>query len=914
MAIKPIQILINAKDNASGVFSRLQKTVAGIGAALAGYFGISAFAGAVRGAAELEAKLSEVQAVSGATTSELQDMRKAAEAAGATTQFTATEAADALGNLARAGLSSADAIKALPATLQLAQAGGLGLAQSSEIVTKTLAGFGFAASEAGRVADVLAKGANASNTSVEGLGQALSYAAPVAVSLGLSLEQTTAIIGKFADAGIDASRAGTALNSILSQFSDPASKFRRELAAAGITTTDFGKALEQLAAAGPAGQKAVLAVGQEAGPALRALLNQGIGSLTGLQRVLEAAGGSAAATAKLIEDNLLGAFKGLGSAWDAVKIGLLTPVLPVLRQGVEQLTTSLREAVSDGTVAKFGNAIAEGFRSALDWAKSFLSTVDFAAIAASISSAAEKTGAAFDAIAIKAQTAGNTVQTAWGVMSAGVNVLLAGIYKLGELFASVAGGIQNSVAGIATALSKISFGSLSESFRAAAAEIQLSADATLSVADAFNERAADAFAAVAEGAELARKGWDGLTSSTEAATTSLDIASAATKALTADLGSAAQSAEALGSAAQTASAKQVQAAQAAKEEVARLRQAYQEALDAGNAQGALEALQKIQQELKKTSDQASATAAEIDAAFARMGVQTKEQLADAAANALRDFKLIEDSGRATADGLADAFRRYAESAIAANGGVATEALKSQAAMRGLSIEVDSAGKTIVRGMKDAADATEDVGDSARQSAQGYSALALSAEDAAAAVERAAAAERKRRGVDKDGFSVDKDGNRIVMGNEYGSLTGIYNIAKNAGLTEVQARKLALEFSDGQGNIPYMNNPGQKRYGDKYGSLSTAVWKAIEQITFSEKALRPPVEKKETDQTDDTAAGQRAGVGGAGAGVTSSQRGSSVSINLSLSGSSRGSVQTDAAGADVLQSFLAELAAAKRSAM
>ena len=142
---------------------------------------------------------------------------------------------------------------------------------------------------------VLAKGANATNTSVEGLAQALSYAAPVANSLGLSLETTVAIIGKFADAGIDASRAGTALNSILSQFSNPASKYREELAAAGITTSNFEAALHQLAAAGPAGSKAILAVGQEAGPALRALLNQGMGALDELKTRLDSAAGSAAA-------------------------------------------------------------------------------------------------------------------------------------------------------------------------------------------------------------------------------------------------------------------------------------------------------------------------------------------------------------------------------------------------------------------------------------------------------------------------------------------------------------------------------------------------------------------------------------------------------------------------------------------
>ena len=275
-----------------------------VASAIAGYFGISAFVGAVKGAADLEAKLSEVKAVSGATAEEMKLLRKAAEDAGAATKFTATEGADALGNLTRAGLSARDAIAALPAVLQLAQAGGIGLAEASEYITKTVMGMGLAFTDAGRVADVLAAGANASNTSVTGLAQALSYAAPVAKSLGLDLEFTVAVIGKFADAGIDASRAGTALNAILSQFKDPASRFRQELAATGIITGNFEQALRQLAKAGPEGQRAILAVGTEAGPALTALLNQGIGALDALKGKLDEARGSAAATAATMEENL----------------------------------------------------------------------------------------------------------------------------------------------------------------------------------------------------------------------------------------------------------------------------------------------------------------------------------------------------------------------------------------------------------------------------------------------------------------------------------------------------------------------------------------------------------------------------------------------------------------------------------
>lgn len=405
MAIKPISILINAKDQASGVLDLLRQNAKKVGAAIVAYFGFRSFAGAINGAAELEGKLSEVQAVSGATADEMVRLRKAAEDAGATTRYTATEAAGALGNLSRAGLDANQSISALPGTLALAQAGNIGLEESASIVTKTLAGFGLEAEKSGQVADVLAKGANSANTNVLGLAQALSYAAPTAQSLGLSMETTVAIIGKFADAGIDASRAGTALNAILAQFSDPASRFRKELADIGITTNDFEEALRQMAAAGPGAQKALLAVGTEAGPAIRAFLNQGIGAFDELKTKLLDAEGAAKATADTMENNLQGAARGLGSAWDTVKNALATPVLPVLKDGITQLAGALRSAVSDGTVGRFGSAIASGFQAALTWARAFISEVDFAALAERAGSAADRVGAAFDSLAEKATRA-----------------------------------------------------------------------------------------------------------------------------------------------------------------------------------------------------------------------------------------------------------------------------------------------------------------------------------------------------------------------------------------------------------------------------------------------------------------------------------------------------------------------------
>lgn len=705
MVINPVEIIIRAKDEASSIFSSMGSKVAAVGASIAAYFGINAFVGAVKGAADLEAKLSEVQAVSGATTAEMVLLRKAAEDAGSTTKFTATEGAEALGNLARSGLNAKDAIAALPAVLQLAQAGGIGLAEASEFITKATMGMGMAFSDAGRVADVLAMGANASNTSVTGLAQALSYAAPLANTLGLDLESTVAIIGKFADAGIDASRAGTALNAIMSQFADPASKFRTELAAAGITTTNFEQSLRQLAAAGPAGSSAINAVGTEAGPALRALLNQGISALDDLKAKLDSAKGSAADTAAVMQNNLKGSFDSLGSAWDTVKNTLATPVLPVLKDGVDKLSKAFSDAVSSGVVGKFGESIAVAFQAGIKWAQDFAAKIDFTQVAADLRAFADRAGEVFTQIGEHARAAGDSAKLAYGVMSAGVNAVLSGVYGLGVAFAGVAEGIQNGLALLYDGMAKITFGGISERYKQSAADMRLSAEATSAASYAMAAKAISSFTAMADGAQVARNAFTDLANSSAGAAAKSDTSAKAFDSVAASLSGAGSAATDAASKVSDSAAKQQTAALETKAKVAALRAEYEAAVATGNWQLAAEKMQALRDaakeaqgstaELKKKAEE---DAAAIAASFERMGIKTKDQLTTFAATAKQDFERIKESGQATAEGLQSAFKKYAEAAIAANNGVASEALKSEAAMRGLQITTDNTGKSIVSAM------------------------------------------------------------------------------------------------------------------------------------------------------------------------------------------------------------------------
>lgn len=720
MAFKPIQIVINAKDNASAVLGRLEKSVKAVGLAVAGYFGIKAFAGGIQGAADFEAAMSRVKAATDGSAKEMAALTKAAQDAGSSTKYTSVEAAGALENLAKAGLSAGDSIKSLPAVLALAQAGDIELGTASEYLTKAVMGMGLAFDDAARVADVLALGANATNTSVEGLAQALSYAAPVANSLGVSLESTVAIIGKFADAGIDASRAGTALNSIMSQFANPASKFRQELGAAGIVTTDFDKALRQLAASGPAGEKAINAVGLEAGPALRSLLNQGMGALDGLTESLHNAKGSADAAARTMSDNLKGALTGLGSVWDSVVIALNTPVLPVLKEGVDALAGSLRRLIDDGSVSRMGQVLASAFDSGIKGVQNFLGALNVDQIILRMQVIGSEVGETFQRITTFATNAGNAVRMAWGVMSAGTHAVMAVIYKVGEAFAGVASNVQSGVALIMDGLSLITFGGVSASFKQAAEEIRLSAEATWASSQALAVKAEDSFNSMADSALMARDGWDGLTGAVEQTNKVLPTLGKTVQEVAAQIEASGQAA----AKAKVAVEAKAESDRKAAESVKRLKQEYEELIRSGNLQEAAKRLLEIdraQQQLSKSAGKAQETADLLEQAYKNLGLTSNAELKKAADAARESFALLAKDGTQPPQRIAEAWKVMADRVIAANGGIAPSWLKTEAAVKGYEIAVDKAGKSVAstekatlratgsmaKGFRDLGDAADD---------------------------------------------------------------------------------------------------------------------------------------------------------------------------------------------------------------
>lgn len=183
-------------------------------------------------------QMARVKAVSGATKKEFEEMRKEAEKLGATTKYSATQAAEALENLVRNGLSAKDATKSLAKVLELAGSQAIDLAQAADIATAVMNGFGKSVEDLGRVNDILASTTANSATNVTDLSEALKNVAPIANLLGASMEEVCAAIGTLADVGIKGSQAGNALRGILNRLIKPTKQGQEALDRYGISISE----------------------------------------------------------------------------------------------------------------------------------------------------------------------------------------------------------------------------------------------------------------------------------------------------------------------------------------------------------------------------------------------------------------------------------------------------------------------------------------------------------------------------------------------------------------------------------------------------------------------------------------------------------------------------------------------------
>lgn len=313
------------------------------------------FAQATRTIAGFEEAIARLGAVSGTmATPALDQLAATARELGASTQFTASEAAQGLTFLAQAGFSANEQLAAIGPTLDLAVAGNLDLAQSADLASNVLSGFSLAAEETARVVDVLANTAFSSNTSVAQLGEALKFVAPVAGAVGRSVEETAAALGVLGDAGIQASLAGTNLRGIISALLRPTGEAKDTIDDLGFSLQDLdpstrslGAIFRQFADANLSAADAVAIFGRR-NAAAALVLTANIDKVGELTAANEAAAGTAARVADAIEDTLAGAFRAFLSAIEEVTLSAGDAgLLGVMRSIVDDATLLARALGGD---------------------------------------------------------------------------------------------------------------------------------------------------------------------------------------------------------------------------------------------------------------------------------------------------------------------------------------------------------------------------------------------------------------------------------------------------------------------------------------------------------------------------------------------------------------------------------------
>lgn len=199
----------------------------------------AAAAVAVKAFADFDKSMSRAAAGTDATVTEMNALREAALQAGADTQFSATQAADAITELGKAGVAIPDILGGgLKGALDLAAAGELNVAQAAEIAATAMVQFRLAGEDLPHVADLLAAGAGKAQGSVQDLGLALSYVGPVAAGMGVSIEETAGSIALLSSNGIIGEKAGTALRGMLLSLTSPSAKAAEEMEKLGISLYD----------------------------------------------------------------------------------------------------------------------------------------------------------------------------------------------------------------------------------------------------------------------------------------------------------------------------------------------------------------------------------------------------------------------------------------------------------------------------------------------------------------------------------------------------------------------------------------------------------------------------------------------------------------------------------------------------
>lgn len=431
-----------------------------VGAALGGVLYKIGSAGA-----DFEQAITAVGAVGLQTRDQIADLEAEAKKLGATTKFTATEAANAMEIMARAGFSNQEILSGVGGVLSAAAASGMEMAEVANHVSNVMKGMGLQASEAGRIADVLTLASSRTNSSIGSLGESMKNLSPVAKQFGIGLEDAVGMVAMLQDVGLDASEAGTATATMLTKLSKPSDDVAKTMKKLGVAFKDAkGNMLPPLEvfanmqkAAGKLGGNMdkvaffadlVGLRGQKAALNLQDLFTSEKGQQ--LTEALRSAEGSAEKMAELRMNNLHGDLTLLGSAVDGVKIALFDLESGPLRgvvQGVTAWVTANQDLIVSG-VKEFIQDVRDILPDIIYWGEKIaIVAAVFGSVAAAIK-IATTAAAIFNAVA-----AANPYVLIGIAIVAAIGLIIAFWPEITAFFSDLWEGIKNMASRVAEAVS-----------------------------------------------------------------------------------------------------------------------------------------------------------------------------------------------------------------------------------------------------------------------------------------------------------------------------------------------------------------------------------------------------------------------------------------------------------------------------
>lgn len=313
-------------------------------------------------------EMRKVQATSGATAVEMNNLTTQAKELGRTTRWSASEAAQAQFEFAKAGFNANEIYKAIPGILNIATASQLGLAEATEITSGVLRMFKLDASQSTTVGDMLAKTANSTSTDVQGLGEALKYAGVDSRNFGMNLQQTLGILGKLGNEMLKSGTAGTGLQAVFTNLQNKSKA--RMLVEAGVNLTIDGKyrnfldILKDIKKATSTMEDAQAKTfitnvfGEQGSQAMKRLLDVPTNELNGLIKEIEDSKGYAQKVAEIYDGGLGGAFKNLSSAIEGVSISFIEILAPSFTTITNIISTAINVATAFFDWLNSGSAIA----------------------------------------------------------------------------------------------------------------------------------------------------------------------------------------------------------------------------------------------------------------------------------------------------------------------------------------------------------------------------------------------------------------------------------------------------------------------------------------------------------------------------------------------------------------------------